>query len=183
MLDLRCILMSGGSGIFCLQSDEDSSTVQNWYKLTNGEALLILEQHYVMPNQPTGQKKTHHFTGSYEIKKKNAAALTFCYIQIEEVAVEDGLHHPSNDGDHVKETLKVEPPYPVDEVEGSVESQEEQVMGGDGLGLTSLADHEELGQDGHRLQVDGERPQNLSRTKTTQCWWKNNRTWMSREAN
>lgn len=136
-----------------------------------------------MPNQPTGQKKTHHFTGSYEIKKKNAAALTFCYIQIEEVAVEDGLHHPSNDGDHVKETLKVEPPYPVDEVEGSVESQEEQVMGGDGLGLTSLADHEELGQDGHRLQVDGERPQNLSRTKTTQCWWKNNRTWMSREAN
>lgn len=55
-------------------------------------------------------------------------------------------------------------------------------MGGDGLGLTSLADHEELGQDGHRLQVDGERPQNLSRTKTTQCWWKNNRTWMSREA-
>lgn len=126
-----------------------------------------------MPNQPTRQKKTHHFTGSYEIKKKKyAAALTFCYIQIEEVAVEDGLHHPGNDGDHVKETLKVEPPYPVDEVEGSVESQEEQVMGGDGLGLTSLADHEELGQDGHRLQVDGERPQNLSRTKTTQCWSK-----------
>lgn len=34
-------------------------------------------------------------------------------------------------------------------------------MGGDGLGLTSLTDHEELGQDGHRLQVDGERPQDL----------------------
>lgn len=40
----------------------------------------------------------------------------FCYIQIEEVAVEDGLHHPSDNGDHVKESLKVEPPYPVDEV-------------------------------------------------------------------
>lgn len=80
---------------------------------------------------------------------KTPAALTFCDIQIEEVAVEDGLHHPGNDGDHVKESLKVEPPYPVDEVKGSVESQEEQVVGGDGLGLTGLADHEELGQDGH----------------------------------
>lgn len=40
----------------------------------------------------------------------------FCYIQIEEVAVEDGLHHPSDNGDHVKESLKVEPPYPVDEI-------------------------------------------------------------------
>lgn len=36
-------------------------------------------------------------------------------------------------------------------------------MGGDGLGLAGLADHEQLGQDGHRLQVDGERPQNLGR--------------------
>lgn len=98
-------------------------------------------------------------------RQKNAAALTFCYIQIEEVAIEDGLHHPGDDGDHVKESLKIEPPYPVDEVEGSVESQEEQVVGGDGLGLTSLADHEQLGQDGHRLQVDRERPQDLSKTK------------------
>lgn len=96
--------------------------------------------------------------------KKHAAVLTFCYIQIEEVAVEDGLHHPSDDGDHVEESLKVEPPYPVDEVEGSVESQEEQVVGGDGLSLTRLADHEKLRQDGHRFQVDGERPQNLGQT-------------------
>ena len=36
-------------------------------------------------------------------------------------------------------------------------------MGGDGLRLARLADHEELGQDGHRLQVDGERPQDLAR--------------------
>lgn len=106
---------------------------------------------------------------------KNAAALTFCYIQIEEVAVEDGLHHPGDDGDHVEESFEVEPPYPVDEVEGSVESQEEQVVGGDGLCLTRLADHEKLGQDGHRLQVDGERPQNLGQTegeRRTSCWWR-----------
>jgi len=97
--------------------------------------------------------------------KQKAAALTFRDIQIEEVAVEDGLNHPGNDGDHVKESLEVEPPYPVEEVEGSVEAQEEQVVGGDGLGLTGLADHEQLGQDGHRLQVYGERPQNLGQTE------------------
>lgn len=68
----------------------------------------------------------------------------FCYIQIEEVAVENSLHYPSNNSDHVEESLKVEAPYPIDEVKGSVESKEEQVVGGDGLGLTGLADHEEL---------------------------------------
>lgn len=92
---------------------------------------------------------------------KNRAALTFSYIQIEEIAVKDGLHHPGNDGNHVKESLWVEPPYPVDEVEGSVESQEEKVVRGDGLSFTSLADHEKLGQDGHWLQIDWECPQNL----------------------
>ena len=34
-------------------------------------------------------------------------------------------------------------------------------MAGDGLRLVSLADHEQLGQDGHTLQVDGEGPQDL----------------------
>lgn len=34
-------------------------------------------------------------------------------------------------------------------------------MGGDSLGLASLADHEELWKDGHGLQVDGEGPQDL----------------------
>lgn len=38
-------------------------------------------------------------------------------------------------------------------------------MSGDGLSLTGLADHEKLRQDGHRLQVDGECPQNLGQTK------------------
>lgn len=74
-----------------------------------------------------------------------SAALTFCYIQIEEITVEDGLHNPSNNGDHVKEALKVEPPYPVDEVQRSVESQEKQVVCSDGLSFTSLTDHKKLG--------------------------------------
>lgn len=36
-------------------------------------------------------------------------------------------------------------------------------MGGDGLSLPSLADHEKLRQNGHRLQVDGEGPEDLQR--------------------
>lgn len=43
-------------------------------------------------------------------------------------------------------------------------------MGGDGLSLASLTDHEELRQDRHRLQVDGERPQDLmADTLTFKC--------------
>ena len=34
-------------------------------------------------------------------------------------------------------------------------------MGGDRFGFSSFLDHEELGKDGHRLQVDGERPKDL----------------------
>jgi hypothetical protein len=34
-------------------------------------------------------------------------------------------------------------------------------VGGNGLCLARLADHEQLWQDGHRLQVDGEGPQDL----------------------
>lgn len=76
---------------------------------------------------------------------KKSAALTFCYIQIEEIAVEDGLNNPSDNGDHVKEALKVEPPYPVDEVQSSVESQEKQVVCGDGLSFAGLTNHKKLG--------------------------------------
>lgn len=71
------------------------------------------------------------------------------------------MDNASHNGNHVKEALKVEAPDPVEEIQGSVQAQEEQIMGGDGLGLTSLANHEELGQDGHRLQVDRESPQDL----------------------
>lgn len=73
----------------------------------------------------------------------------FCDIQIEEIAVQNGLHNSSHYGDHVKEALKVEPPNPVDEVEGSVQSQEKQIMCGDGLGLSCFTDHEQLRQDRH----------------------------------
>lgn len=90
---------------------------------------------------------------------------TFGDIKVEEVTVEDSLDHASHNSDHVEEALKVETPDPVEEIESSVQAQAEQVVGGDRLCLASLADHEELRQDCHRLQVDGECPKDLMTEK------------------
>lgn len=92
----------------------------------------------------------------------SAYKLTFCDVKVEEVTIENSLDDPSHDGDHVKEALEVEPPDPVEEVEGTIDPQTEQIVGSDGLRLARLANHKELRQDGHRLQVDGKGPQNLS---------------------
>jgi len=53
------------------------------------------------------------------------------------------------------------PVHPVEQVEGAVRSQGEEVVARDGLGLAGSADQEELRQDGHRFQVDGEGPEHL----------------------
>lgn len=95
---------------------------------------------------------------------------TFGDIKVEEVTVEDCLDHAGYNGNHVKEALKVEAPDPVDEIEGSIQTQAEQVVGGDCLRLTSLADHEELRQNCHWLQVDGESPKDLIAEKF-ECAW------------
>ena len=58
-------------------------------------------------------------------------------------------------------TLKIVSVDPVENVEPPVRSQGKEIVGGDGLGLTGLLHHEQLRQDGHRLQVDGERPQDF----------------------
>lgn len=82
-------------------------------------------------------------------KGVSAYKLTFCHIKVEEVTIENSLDDPSHDGNHVKEALKVEPPDPVEEVEGAIDPQTEQIVGSDGLGLAGLANHKELRQDGH----------------------------------
>jgi len=86
---------------------------------------------------------------------------TFGDIKVEEVTVEDSLDHTGHYGDHVKEALKVETPDPVEEIQGPIQAQTEQVVGGDGLCLACLGDHEELWHYGHRLQENGEGPQDL----------------------
>lgn len=86
---------------------------------------------------------------------------TFGDVEIEEITVEDGLYHPRNDSDLVIEILCVVAPDPVGNVESTVEAQEEKVVCRDGLCFPCLADHEELRKDSHRLQVDGEGPEDL----------------------
>ena len=87
---------------------------------------------------------------------------TFCDIEIEEVTVEHCLDTASYNSNKVKKALKVEAVDPVEDIEGTVGTQGKQIMAGDGLCLPCLADHEQLGQDGHRFQIDGKRPQDLN---------------------
>ncbi len=71
------------------------------------------------------------------------------------------MYTTSDNSNEVEEVFRVVSVYPVEDVESTVGAQSKQVVAGDGLCLTCLADHEQLWQDGHRLQVYGERPQNL----------------------
>lgn len=87
---------------------------------------------------------------------------TFGYVQIKEVTVENGLDTAGNDGDQVKETLRVVTVDPVEDVECPVNAERKQIVTGYCFCLTSFTDHKQLGQDRDRLQVDGERPQDLS---------------------
>ena len=82
-------------------------------------------------------------------------------IKIEKVTVEDGLDAASDDSDDVVEALEVVAVDPVEDVQAAVGAEGEQVVAGDGLSLPSLGDHEQLGQDGHALQVDREGPEDL----------------------
>lgn len=76
------------------------------------------------------------------------------------------MYHSRHHCNLVIEVLSLVPPDPVGQVERPVQAQEEQVVGGNGLGFPSLADHEELGQDGHRFQVDRESPEDLQGSET-----------------
>lgn len=71
------------------------------------------------------------------------------------------MNTSSHNGYQVEEAFEVVAVDPVQEVKATVGAESEEVVRSDGLRLTSLADHEQLGQDGHRLQVDGESPQDL----------------------
>lgn len=88
-------------------------------------------------------------------------ALTLRDVKVEEVAEEDGLHDARHHSDLVEDALGVVAPHPVADVECAVEAEEKEVVGGDGLCLARLGDHEQLRHDGHRLQEDGEGPQDL----------------------
>lgn len=65
------------------------------------------------------------------------------------------------DRDQVEKSLEVVSVGPVKDVQSPVGAEGKKVMRCDRFGLSGLADHEQLGQDGDRLQVDGKGPQDL----------------------
>ena len=82
-------------------------------------------------------------------------------LTVEEVAIQDCLDTTSHDGNHVVEGLGVVAVDPVENVEATVRAEGEEIVAGDALGLAGLGHHEQLGQDGDRLQVDGEGPEDF----------------------
>ena len=82
-------------------------------------------------------------------------------VKIEKVTVEDGLDAAGDDSDDVVEALEVVAVDPVEDVQAAIGAESEQIVAGDGLSLPGLRDHEQLGQDGHALQVDREGPEDL----------------------
>ncbi|KAH8246760.1 hypothetical protein KR038_008032 [Drosophila bunnanda] len=89
------------------------------------------------------------------------ALKNFGNVQVEEIAVKNGLDDSGKDRDEVVVRLHHVPVYPVEQVERTIRSQGEEVVAGDGLGLPGFAHQEQLRQNGHRLQIDGEGPQHL----------------------
>ena len=98
-------------------------------------------------------KTNDFFTCSDEYTRKSKYtsynSLTFSDVEIEEITVQYCLHAASNNSDKVEEAIKVVSVDPVQQVEGPVGTESEQVMAGDCLSRPSLTDHEQLGQDGH----------------------------------
>ena len=86
-------------------------------------------------------------------------------VQVEEVTVEDGLDDPGYNSDDIVEILIVIAVDPVEDVEATVGAESKEIVARDRLRLAGLADHEELGEDGDALQVDGECPEDLHHTE------------------
>merc|ERR1719278_737115 len=86
-------------------------------------------------------------------------------VQVKEVTVEDGLDDPGHNSDGIVEILVMVAVDPVEDVEAAVGAESKEIVARDRLRLARLADHEELGEDGDALQVDGEGPEDLHHTE------------------
>ena len=85
----------------------------------------------------------------------------FGVVNVEEVGVEDSLDEACNHGNGIKVALGKVAVYPVEDVQGAVDAQGKEIMGGDSLRFTSPLEHEKLREDGDRLKPYREGPENL----------------------
>jgi len=121
-------------------------------KTTNGDHNLFFNHHFI-PQNPLSWK--HNLLPSHDLG----------HVQVEEVAVEDSLDNSCDNCDDIIESFEVVAVNPVEDVESAVGTESKQVMGGDGLSFSGFGHHEELGEDGHAFQIDGESPKNLHDTE------------------
>merc|ERR1712166_315554 len=82
-------------------------------------------------------------------------------VEIKEVGVQNRLNNSGNDRDDIIEALEIVSVDPVENIESSVCAQGKKIVGCDGFGFACFLDHEKLGQDGHRFQINRKGPQNF----------------------
>lgn len=86
-------------------------------------------------------------------------------VEVEEIAVQDRLDSSGEDRNQIVVSLGVVPVDPVENIQSTVRTQSEQVVTGNTFRFARFADEEQLRQDGHRFQVDRERPQHFQRSE------------------
>lgn len=102
----------------------------------------------------------------YSCRKLQFLALEhLCNIKVEKVTIEERLHAAGHDRNDVVETFEVISVNPVENIKGAVHAESEQVVRCDGFCFTSFCHHEQLRQDGKRLEVNREGPQDFHDAK------------------
>lgn len=85
-------------------------------------------------------------------------------VNPEEITIQHRLDQTGNNRDIISLialTLSRPPPDPVGDIERPVQSQRKEVVRGNRLGLAGALEHEQLREDGDRLEPDAEGPEDL----------------------
>ncbi|CAI6333913.1 unnamed protein product [Periconia digitata] len=74
-----------------------------------------------------------------------------CVVNPEEIRVQDRLNDSGNNGDGVVKARRLSeiPVEPIGDVQSTVRSESEKIVGGDRLCLPGSLEHEELGKNGN----------------------------------
>jgi len=109
--------------------------------------------------------------------KRKKKIVSLCDVEVEEICVQEGLDGPRNPDNPVNIPLGVVAVDPVDQVQATVEAKGKEVMGVNSLSLSCNLEHVKLGEDGHSLQPDGERPKDLSEEERGRGGGENSLVW------
>lgn len=75
---------------------------------------------------------------------KKTVLLTFGYVQIEKVTIQNCLHDTSNYSDEIVMTFHVIPVNPIQDIESSISSQREEIMRRNTLRFSGSRYHKQL---------------------------------------